>query len=351
MESGPLRPAVMTSSSERRLADLFHEVQTISGISLFDILLVRRPEMIDSGVVNQDEFRNAYHRMSEIVADTKKFLRIEEHIVREVCSQGVEVSAIATYFPDISATDEDARKRAVDAVQNSVKTAIRLCRERNRRNIPCMRYPIVEIVCGSVVDRKSADPADAARRTVSPQDKKLEILFRSLEEVVRSVRSNHGGSFGIALELEPGETYVLNSLDTLNRIDDWLTSAETNRNAEGLHRHIGFNLDIAHMRIAGITDADLTTFKDRIVHAHISDHPGMHTHDQVVGSWTDYRNARGGYTAYWKLLNQRLASAATTDNIRPPFSGAVAIELEGCNRIAWIHDSVTRLRHSIMAAS
>jgi sugar phosphate isomerase/epimerase len=112
---------------------------------------------------------------------------------------------------------------------------------------------------------------------------------------------------------------------------------------------VGFNLDIAHMRIAGISARKFECMKDRVVHAHISDHPGMHTHDQIVGSWTNPGAKKGGYSDYVRLLADRNRSYTQLLNTHPPFSEAIAIELEGCNRIFWIHDSITRLRHAILA--
>jgi hypothetical protein len=124
-------------------------------------------------------------------------------------------------------------------------------------------------------------------------------------------------------------------------------------NSDWLAKHVGLNVDIAHMRIARIKAADLRPFVDRIVHAHISDHPGMHTHDQIVGSWTNPGLRKGGYSEYLDLLLNRAHSASGQEDSgnSVPFSGAVAVELEGSDRMFWIHDSLARLKHAIQLAA
>ncbi len=143
--------------------------------------------------------------------------------------------------------------------------------------------------------------------------------------------------FALAAELEPGETYVLNDLAALGMFRNKLAGK-----AE-LKDHVGLNLDIAHMRIGEplIGAADLRPFRDLVVHAHISDHPGMHTRDQVVGRWTSIERRDSGYVPYFELLQDRLRSRA---DVGLPFSGAVALELEGCNRLRWIIDSLNAMK-------
>jgi hypothetical protein len=121
---------------------------------------------------------------------------------------------------------------------------------------------------------------------------------------------------------------------------------------------VGFNLDIAHMRIAGIVPRCATRpgqerlsaeVERRIIHSHISDHPvhpGMHTHDQFVGSWTNIHAETTGYQPYLQLLLERAADESPV----VPFSRCVAVELEGCNRVFTIHDSLSRLKHAIAVA-
>lgn len=339
-----LRIGVMTSSSERHLKDLFREVKHISSVETFDLILVRRPELIKSGVVTSQELESRFRRMSDIVADDENFSRTKATMIEDIRRSGVQISAIATYFPDITATSKNARDAAIKALFNSMQFAIELC------NRGLMNAPIVEMVCGSLVD---PDPKEPAIRIVSNRNDKLRLLFSSMMELITAVRQKFPKqkTFGFALELEPGETYVVNDAAALDCIDSMLIDLEKSNHESRLYRHVGFNLDIAHMRIAGVSAKRLRPFLKRFVHAHISDHPGMHTHDQIVGSWTSPAVRHGGYTDYIRLLNERASGRKTAARNELPFSNTIAIELEGCNRIFWIHDSITRLRHAILASS
>lgn len=112
---------------------------------------------------------------------------------------------------------------------------------------------------------------------------------------------------------------------------------------------LGLNLDIAHARIIQLSEGnmsagDLRPLVEHLVHAHISDHPGMHTRDQAVGEWTSVFRPDGGYTEYLKLLLDRARAAHTT---RLPFSKVVSLELEGCNRIGTVGKSLFSMRQAI----
>ena len=139
------------------------------------------------------------------------------------------------------------------------------------------------------------------------------------------------------MELEPGPTYVLRDRDSLTQV-----MAAVEQDAR-LLPHVGLNLDIAHMRIAQVSAAFLAKHSARILHAHICDHPDMHTRDQVPGTHTALDQRRGEFIPYLQLLVQRCNSQLVPGGL--PFSGACALELEGCNRIAWIHQSVAMMRH------
>lgn len=111
-----------------------------------------------------------------------------------------------------------------------------------------------------------------------------------------------------------------------------------------LAAHVGLNVDIAHMKIARVQARDLMPYLPSIVHAHIADHPGVHTRDQQVGKYTPVQQvSKGGYRPYIDLLSERCRQSANG----LPFSRAIALELEGCNRIEWIYDSLSAMTHLI----
>jgi len=348
-----LFPAVMTSSSERECEDLFSEVRQISNVDRFDLMVARRTDLRRLGILSGKT--NQFERMTQIIADLDCFQKVRDWLISETDQYDIRVPALATYYPGVTAASDGDRTSAVHALANAVGLAIDLT-QRPRRTAADerrMEHAIVEIVCGTVIDPGPQGPTNP-QRLVYHQDYKLDLLCRSLTEVIEKV--GNSAAFTLALEVEPGETYVLNSLDSLDKIVRRLNGdiRVERANADWLREHVGLNLDIAHMRIAGIKAEDLRPFADRIVHAHISDHPGMHTHDQTVGSWTHPGRLKGGYRDYLDLLLDRAESARyqQQNNVKSlPFSGAVAVELEGSNRIFSIHDSLARLKHAIGLAA
>ena len=349
-----LFPAVMTSSSDRQYEDLFDEVRDVSGVDQFDLMIARRTDLEQLGILKTRGI--PFGRMAEIVADPGCFDKIREWLISETDRDDIRVPALATYFPGITAECPNERRTAVQALANAVRLAIDLTKRRRRvRDERRMEHAIVEIVCGTIVD-PGPDGRASDRRVVSHQDHKLDLLCLSLTDVINEVGAQE--AFTFALELEPGEIYVLNDVDSIRKLVGRVTG-RIPINLEGadavlLRRHVGLNLDIAHMRIARISADQLEEFAPRIVHAHISDHPAMHTHDQIVGSWTNPGRVRGGYIEYLDLLLHRARAARCRDETLGeslPFSGAVAVELEGCCRIFWIHDSLARLKHAIQLAA
>jgi hypothetical protein len=182
---------------------------------------------------------------------------------------------------------------------------------------------------------------------------KIEQLLRSLCEIRDGLK---GGiePYALSLELEPGSAYVLSDHTSLMQVYD---AIQTN----GLAEKVGLNLDIAHFKIAGISPAflkggmennvqgkDLTHW---LVHSHIADHPlRMHTRDLALSAYTDLEGVSSDFCAYLDLLMDR-AKHFQANRTGLLFSGAVAVELEGCSRMSWIHNSIPQLKKLLRAAA
>jgi sugar phosphate isomerase/epimerase len=317
-----LQPSVLSSSSGRHLPSLFHEVGLISGVRNFD-LLVPRPCDLPSR-----DFEGK-RRFACYMANDTAFAEISDKLMAWLEGQSVSIPSLATFFPKISSSDESLRQEAVTAIVNTFRLAKRLKK--------WMPVPVVEVVCGTIVE---ASPD--GRVSIYGVSRKLDCLVKSLEDIV-STLSGELTEFAVALELEPGEIYLFND-DT--RIRQVFELCDRSSQAGLLKDHVGLNVDIAHMRIAGVSASQLEEFLPRMCHAHVSDHPGIHTHDQFVGNWTNIEQRDGGYLPYLRQLLRRCDTKSSV-----PFTRCVAIELEGCNRIFSIHDSISRLRHAITLAS
>jgi sugar phosphate isomerase/epimerase len=341
-ETSFLSPAVMTSSSERSLSELVQELAAISGVKHIDLSIGRQADLRAAGIDV-----SSLSRMTDILADPDLLKRLESNVLASIGNSDISVTALASYLPDISAFDSRRRAPAIQALIHLIQLAIRLWNGGAGK----MTYPIIEIVCGSVIEPSSAGPDF---RDIYAAKDKIDRLCASLTEVIdRMYELEVNPSFALALEMEPGESYVLNG--TKGSISRLELVAEGISKTTRLQKHVGFNIDIAHYRIERIPAEKLRHWLPRIVHAHISDHPRMHTHDQVVGNWTtvespDRRFPTGGYQEYLQLLTERARrrrDPSEQEHHVLPFSHAIAIELEGCNRIFAIHDSVSRLRQAI----
>jgi sugar phosphate isomerase/epimerase len=337
-----IEPAVLTSSSVYSLDDLFSEVILISRVACFDVMLLR-----DSDVVELDKAKILKPELVPSAAgvDNRAFTRImacsppdriAEWIIGKCAPfrnrEGFRISALATYYPEIASLSPKRRELAVEAVANTVRIAFKL------QDAGLMTEPVVEIVCGQLLD--TCDCKECRNKVfVSSPEEKYEHLLDSCAKVAWQFE---GKRFALGLELEPGENYVLRDRSSLKAIMDRVLADSV------LTAHVGLNVDIAHMKIAGVQLADLEPYLGRIVHAHVADHPGVHTRDQHVGRYTPVQQVReGGYRPYFDLLQKR--SLLKEQGL--PFSGAVALELEGCNRIEWIYDSLSAMTHLIAASA
>lgn len=342
-----LVPSVITSSAVVSLGALVEEVLDLHGEASID-LMVLRPEDADRLGIT---WAGGDDRISDLMADRYDevrdgFVELFRAYRREYPSRRVRIAAAATYFPDVSCADRGRREKAVRAVVNTV----RLCHHlMDQRDLGMDVVACVEVVCGSLLE-----PVDtsAGRQVLVKQytlPAKLRYLVESLQRVCEEL-APADRPYALALELEPGATYVLRDLDSLRQVHKAVSRA-------GLAGHVGLNLDIAHFRIAGVTptalrgdggaEPDLTEW---IVHSHIADHPlQMHTRDLAIGAFTDVERLPTDLCAYLDLLMARAAHAA-----RHPggllFTNSVALELEGCSRMRWVHDSLAHLKRLLRAA-
>jgi len=354
-----LRLSVMSSSSNRDLPDLMDELARVCGIELFDLMVLREPDLwslLESGLKlyrGNDEIKPDVAQIPRSITplmSTAGNLPVIENWVRGVFRRRptAEIAALATYYPNIVSIRETRRKRSIDALANTIILALDLCEENRPDGGPPMRRAIVEIVAGSRLEQctcKQCRGRPNREVIVIKRTKKLQLLVESLQAVVDAVYKRRGAAdplaFAIGVELEPGSTYVLDDKPALDEFFQMIDKVPL------LARHVGLNFDIGHFRIAKIMPDKLGDLRSRIVHCHVSDHPGMHTRDQPVGSWTAVEvRADDGYRPYLQVLADRLKEARDGKS-SPLFSGVAALELEGCARIGWVYDSIPRLRHAL----
>ena len=391
--------SVLSSCSDRSLVELMREVRAISDVPLIDLYILRPLDILEidywlqqrgeqSLLPHPDPYNDDSRPSALLLAEGANFAWIADWISQQFDDANANVarqedrsliSAMATYLPDISSRSQEQirldgayvtpRRLAVLALANTVRLGIEL----RRRGLvaplptdPSSSPVIVELVCGTILDQcfcaECRNMRSAHPRTdysmVASRESKIRLLCDSLAEVCEEVRKVCPGEkdWALSLELEPGPTYVICNTEQIDALLAEVDRRDGQTDPERrLAAHIGLNADIAHLDIAeveletrvidGRVVKGLKEFADRVVHAHICDHPGMHTRDQVLGTWKPVDRGRNELFSYVELLAQIAAAGPRESGL--PFSRTIALELEGCNRINWIHQSLTALKHML----
>lgn len=227
--------------------------------------------------------------------------------------EGCNVWAAASNLPGISSTDEKVRRSASRALCTVCSVAARL-------GAGC-----VEIVAGSDFTRDvlpKGKRKDRTRRYVwfgpVPRGKRFRALIDSLGEVTHYLTTNHL-EIGLAFELEPGPSFLLNSF----RRAEFLMDMVATELGEEVAERVGINLDIGHaLRLARMEDDAFhraQRLRRKIMHAHISRHRAIHGPDLPLRKEQD----RDACVPWLCLYSQCCAN-----RWNPHITGAVALEQE-----------------------
>ncbi len=259
------------------------------------------------------------------------------------------IIGFATFIPEVqhdantsgtASNDPEKVSRAGKALGGVLAIAANInARGRERGLSDGVR--VVEIVCGSRFSVTLKDSHDRQRKHpeldvgIRSDEDAQDRLVKQLECAVAyasEVCNNLGTIPNIALELEPGPFFVLRDLNTLKSL---CLKLEKNEN---LASRVGFNLDIAHWRIANILRTDVARWSnivERIVHAHFSGHhPSAHFGDCVptpaewenLSQWIELLDSL--MTVEHRALRQQLR--------RPQFSGFLSVEMESCQSLGQV---------------
>jgi len=344
-----LRPAVLTSSSPQRLADLFRELAFLSGATEYEVFLLRDTDISEltprlqlpadhtQGATRLSAILKSRSNADTIVSEMKVLGGKNGPDYRTLAGKSkIHYRAIATYLPDITSLDKDRFEDAVLALINAGYIASHL------------EIPVVEMVAGTILDACKCSNClekDAGRGLVleTQLDAKINLLIEGMKRVLGDRET---GNTLYAIEMEPGPVYVVNGIDAMKKLAGRIVDPRNLTNGR-----LGFNVDIGHMLIKGISADDLRTlgcsltaseaWKRLLFHAHISDAPQTHTCDQAIGRWTAVASCNPSpYDEYIRLLKKELSTSAT-------FSKTISIELEGCDHIGRIQESLTQLRYLI----
>lgn len=300
------------------------------------------------------------------------------------------ISGLATFIPEISSFDEPAARRGQFAVAGALRIASALARRTGspqitelvagRRISDIRRWPEAEV--DAVLQKQNqkffgkSDGDSRARitldeSTLQPSARQVRVLSwpdaemlqkHLLESLVKAIDLSGvdllRDRVSIALELEPGPLYLLRDWETLTSLCAQLNHHEH----PAIRQATGFNLDIAHWRLAEISaeqvraDAETgavcspsgtgvrTSVLQRVVHAHAAGH-------HPAGHFADGPLLRPGKLAseehfrpWIDLLKERRTLYSPL-----PFSSQVSLEFEAAPSIAAVLDSLRDLGRLIQS--
>ena len=261
-------------------------------------------------------------------------------------------AALATYFPNMSLPPIEEnplakRHQAVRAVQKSLDLASLL-------GVHC-----VEVVGGAGI------PSRSYRGKYDPSEYRVlrrSMLAKSLCEACLPLAQAHERQSGrhmpyLAVELEPGEAYLLNSLHEykllLEAIKFHLGEKENRDKYSQDARDIALqavklNIDVAHAFLLDLTPEMLrqNEMENHVAHMHLSDHAG---HKEAGGAHTSDLppSTFHHFTDYEPWL--QFAIKKTRE--RGTFSGVIAMEMEACDDLDSVLNAIHVTRRWLIEAA
>jgi sugar phosphate isomerase/epimerase len=226
--------------------------------------------MHGDAVLDAGQHPTAVDRLAEIWRN-KETEQFAENVRGKLPSIPV---AFSTFIPEVFSDRESVAELGIAALCCLIDVADRL------------GVKVIEMVGGSRIGavrhssqlNYQSEPILNAQRLMASHGR--ELLVRRLVRVVEQAGLVPSKGVSLALELEPGPLYILNSLESLKYVAARLSSPP-------LAGVVGFSLDIAHWVLAGMRAASLRETAQEVlqhvIHAHISDHGHGHFGDVAIG--------------------------------------------------------------------
>jgi hypothetical protein len=352
--------SVISSSSEWPLSTLLNEVALAAPEAGVDLFLLRDCDIekcVSERNLEPKDLPKINGKSQELASTVLAFDpwrgEIADWLLDKIKVSGeCTIPAFATFFPSLTRGETfSADKQVVssnrDESVRALANAVLIGMDLNNREPVLFPNIVVEAVCGTRLDRCRCNRCDSMPLQpvfVGNAKKKLRRLFQSLGEVVEIVKKDPAYTetpWTIALESEPGVAYLLNSWRRLSGAVELLNSDFSH-----LREYVSFNLDIAHMRMAGISAVQLSTIEDYISHGHICDHPDMHTKDHPPGAWNSSQRIENPDYGYIRVLKDAFIRRGREGLAA---SHSLSVELEGCSRFQWIQSGLGNVRYMLDA--
>ncbi len=265
-----------------------------------------------------------------------------EHLADALCQlfpvHERPIGALASYIPEISKPRD---LRSATEAAGALNCLCRLAIELKKRQQP---VTAIEIVMGSRVVGIDWRWLGEARRlnlkrdlavTVESQSRTLTWVIDAISTAVTSVRDAMSAQgLAMALEVEPGELFVLKDVDSIQ-------DAITRIKATDLDNLVGFNLDIGHYLMAKHLLRDherwsslLQLMQSRLIHCHLSQHSRKgHFGDGPLAQHSLGVEELELLRYYRDAVSQRRSGGL-------PISGYVSVELEAADSPESIRQSL-----------
>jgi sugar phosphate isomerase/epimerase len=247
------------------------------------------------------------------------------------------IVGMATFLPELLSPWEQVWREAQNAIKFLIDSA---------RHLKLPKSPFtIELVGGSILHGLSHQSTeDGWSLSVARLDpsKAIDLLLKRLLPVARY--ACEGERIQLALELEPGPLFALNDKSSLKELCSRLADPSTDG---ALRRSVGVNLDIPHWAFLSNIDLrwlrsdEAKVVRDRILHAHISDHSNGHFCDNTVGVLHPASDF-----ALWTDFLAEIAAQPRSDEL-PAFSRFISCEMEACKEKRFINVSLGQLRSLI----
>lgn len=346
-----IRPAVISSFSTDGIALSCRQLQRGNRKELIELYAFMQPDSDrllkrEIGYTGSDRL-DAVEMMGSFASDVA-VARIVRRLQKLPQGALYRIAALATFIPEIADPPGSPRAQmAGSALQFISRLALEIRRHQVSGNqlqelgLPGLKA--IEIVAGSRITSvfsailpdaaypqliaQTTSDSEAAKNTIGNLAAAISEACRQPANHVGKHNKNkklllrqalHDAGISVCLELEPGPLYALRNLDTLETFCE-----EINRCAKDLKDGFpaGFNLDIAHWRMAGLTPEMIPlNVRQRIGHSHIAGHDVRgHLGDTALGQ-KDLADCRP-----WLSLLQRLH---TLPDRKIPYSGILSVEFE-----------------------
>jgi len=355
-----LHPSLITSASAMEIRRLMNGSNWPRNVKFAELYAFMHCDcdLFPRAEIGEYSIAEYLHSIRE---DPEKIAALARTVGEYASAPGVTIRSIATYMPQLYSESTPQWQQARDALAAIARFAISLPAPHKIRTIEIAGgslirglVPIVNPRWESAVSIRS-DPRDVrnspdlrmlAFRHQRP-DAYRHLCDRLLVFHQHLIDLGIIPGFSLALEMEPGPLFILNSLPAARKIALLL---DNNSKYESISKFVGFNIDIAHFALAGHSPDELfrdphnRPVYDRIASFHISDHGLGHFADAPLGRCNFGRHSADKREILREWVRAAVDYAGKVpDNRKLAFSSIMSIELEAARSIDLIHESCSTL--------